>query len=293
MRRARRGGSRVELGVTCGVSLCITPAFDGPPCRQVAVDQIVRRGLVGDEVGSRRACTHAPHEFGQHFGRIAEQPDRHGLALCAVLPYERQRVVEVARLLVDVACAQAEVEARLLAFDRQRDRAGERRRKRLRTAHATQPRRQYPAAAPVSAEVLPAGFAKGLIGALHDALAADVDPRAGRHLAEHHQAFAVEFVEVLPGRPLRHEVRVGDQHARSVGMRLEYADGLARLHKQRFVVVELAQCGEDGVETGPVARGAADAAIDDEPLRVFGDFGIEVVLQHPIGCFGEPALARK
>ena len=208
---------------------------------------------------------------------------------------ERERVVEVARLLVEVARAQAEVEARLLALDVQRHGPGERGGQGLRAAHAAEAGGQDPAPAPPStlsaAEVLAAGFAEGLVRALHDALAADVDPRSGRHLAVHHQALAVEFVEVLPRCPLRHEVRVGDQHARRIGMRLEHADRLARLHQQRLVVIELAQRRQDRVEAGPVARRAADAAVHDETLRVFRDFGIEVVLQHAVGGLGEPALA--
>jgi hypothetical protein len=37
--------------------------------------------------------------------------------------------------------------------------------------------------------MLAAGLDEGLVGALHDALRADIDPRAGRHLAVHHQPF--------------------------------------------------------------------------------------------------------
>ncbi len=76
---------------------------------------------------------------------------------------------------------------------------------------------------------------------------ADVDPGAGRHLAVHHQALPIELVEMVPVRPVRHEVGVGDQHARRVGMGAEDADRLARLHQQRLVVLERAaarrRCG--------------------------------------------------
>ena len=92
--------------------------------------------------------------------------------------------------------------------------------------------------ASIAAVVLAPGLGEGLVGALDDALRADVDPRAGGHLAVHHQALAVELVEVLPRRPFRHEVRVGDQHARRVGVRAEHADRLARLDQQRFVVAQ-------------------------------------------------------
>ena len=152
------------------------------------------------------------------------------------------------RLLVEVARAQAQVDARLLALDRQRRRAGEGRRQRLRAAHAAEARGEDPAPGEAAAEVLPAGLDEGLVGALHDALGADVDPGAGRHLAVHHQALAVELVEVLPGRPLRHQVRVGDQHARRVDVGAEHADRLARLDEQRLVVAERRAALQDRVE---------------------------------------------
>ncbi len=92
----------------------------------------------------------------------------------------------------------------------------------------------------VAAIVLAAHLDEGLVGALHDALRADVDPGAGRHLAVHHQPLAIELVEVLPGRPVRHEVGVGDQHAR----RVRHACGTRR----------------PACRTGPAASGRPRAA---------------------------------
>ena len=85
---------------------------------------------------------------------------------------------------------------------------------------------------------------------------------------------------MVPGRPVRHEVGVGDQHARRVGVGPEHADGLSRLHEQRLVVFEAAQGLDDPVERVPVARRAADAAVDHELARPLGDVGIEIVHQH-------------
>ena len=171
------------------------------------------------------------------------------------------------------------------------DGAGEARGQRLRAAHAAEAGGEDPAAGQVAAVVLAAGLDEGLVGALHDALAADVDPRARGHLAVHHQALAVELVEVLPRRPLRHQVRVGDQHARRIGVRAEHADRLARLHQQRLVLVQLAQRCEDRLEAVPVARRLADAAVDDERVGVLGHLGVEVVLDHPVGRLDQPVLA--
>ncbi len=191
---------------------------------------------------------------------------------------------------VEIAGAQAELDARRPALDRQHRGAGHGRRQRLRAAHAAEARGQDPAAVQRAAVVAAAHLDEGLVGALHDALRADVDPRAGRHLAVHHQALAIEFVEMVPGRPVRHEVGVGDQHARRVGVGPEDADRLARLHQQRLVAFEPAQGLDDRVEGVPVARRAADAAVDDELARPLGDVGIEVVHQHPQRRFGQPAF---
>ncbi len=95
---------------------------------------------------------------------------------------------------------------------------------------------------------------------------------------------------MVPGRPVRHEIGIGDQHARRIGVGLEHADRLARLDEQRLVRFEPAQRLDDTVEGVPIARGAADAAVDDELARPLGDVRIEIVHQHAQRGFGEPAL---
>ena len=138
-----------------------------------------------------------------------------------------------------------------------------------------------------------AEFGEGFVGALNDALAADVDPRAGRHLAVHHQALAIELVEFVPGRPVRHEIGIGDQHARRVRVGVENADRLAGLDEQRLVVFQPLQRGDDAVERFPVARRPADAAVDDELFGPLGHLGIEIVHQHAHRRFGEPRFAAE
>ena len=127
-----------------------------------------------------------------------------------------------------------------------------------------------------------------LVRALQDPLRADVDPRAGGHLAEHRQPLRLEPAELVPRRPLRHEQRVRDQHARRVLVRREDADGLARLHEQRLVGAELEQRADDRAQRLVVARGLAGAAVDDELLRLLRDLGVEVVQQHAQRRLGRP-----
>ncbi|MNN43308.1 hypothetical protein D3C81_1575360 [compost metagenome] len=90
---------------------------------------------------------------------------------------------------------------------------------------------------------------------------------------------------------MRHQVGVGDQHARRVRVRAEHADRLARLYQQRFVLAQAAQAVEDGIEAFPVARGLADAAVHHQVLRALGHVGVQVVLDHAVGGFDQPVLA--
>lgn len=155
-------------------------------------------------------------------------------------------------------------------------------------AASCRPRGRYKA----TAEVQTPRLAKRFIRALLDAFRADIDPVACRHLPIHHQTLVVEFVEVLPVRPLRHEIRIRERHAQGVRMRLELADRLARLDQPRLVVVQFPERGEDRTEAFLVARRAADSTVDDEVFLALTDIRVEVVLDHPERRFGEPALAR-
>ena len=139
--------------------------------------------------------------------------------------------------------------------------------------------------------MLARGLGEGLVGALDDPLRGDVDPRAGGHLAVHRQAGALELAELLPRRPVRHEVRVGDQDARAVARRAEHADRLAGLDQERLVVLEPLELGDDRVEGLPAPRRPTGAAVDDEVVGILGHVGVEVVHQHAQRGFLLPALA--
>ncbi|EAR52350.1 hypothetical protein OG2516_07732 [Oceanicola granulosus HTCC2516] len=262
------------------------PLGDGPAGGEVAVHGVVGAGLVGDDVGAHAA----PDQLGHQFGGVADQRHRLRLARRGPAPDHLERLVERAGLGVDVAGAQAEVGAALVALDGEAAGAGHHRGERLGAAHAAEPGGEDPAPREVAAVMLAAGLDEGLVGALHDPLGADVDPAPRGHLAVHGEALAVELVEVLPGGPARHQVGIGDQHPGRVGVGAEDADGLAGLDQQGLVGLELAQGGADAVEILPGPRRPADAAVDDELVRVLGDVGVQVVHQHPERRLGEPAL---
>jgi hypothetical protein len=120
----------------------VAPLGHRPALRQVTVDRVVRRGLVGHDVRVHAAL----YQFRKHVCRIAEQPDRLRLARLGPALDHLQRLVQRGGLLVEVAGADAEVDAGLVALDRQAAGTGKHGCERLRTAHAAKARRQYPLA---------------------------------------------------------------------------------------------------------------------------------------------------
>ena len=142
--------------------------------------------------------------------------------------------------------------------------------------------------ASVPSEPLVRDGGEGLEGALEDALGADVDPRAGGHLAVHRQAEVLEPAELLPVGPVADQVGVGDQHARRPLVGAEDADRLAALHEHRLVVGQGGQRAHEGVVGLPVARGLAGAAVHHQLGGVLGVLRVEVVHQHPQRRLGLP-----
>ena len=211
----------------CRVVLSGFPLRHGPAGGQIAVDQIVSRSLVCHKVRTHTTRLGTAYQLGQYFCRIAEQGNRHGLFCSHVLRQHGKGLVDIFGLLVHIARAQTEIDTALLAFDVEGARSGQSGGQGLCAAHAAQTCSQNPAACPVVVVMLTTGFHKSFKRTLHDALCADVNPRACRHLPIHEQTLAVEFVEVLPVGPLRNQVGVGDQHTRCVGVCLENPHRLA------------------------------------------------------------------
>ncbi len=166
-------------------------------------------------------------------------------------------------------------------------------RERLGAAHAAQPRGQRDRPGQRAAEPLVRDRGERLVRALQDALGADVDPRAGRHLAVHDQPHLLELAELLPVGPVADQVGVRDQHARRPLVGSHHADRLARLHEQRLVGLEVAQAAHERVVRRPGAGGLAGPAVHHEVLGTLGDVGVEVVHQHPQWRLGLPALRRQ
>ena len=85
--------------------------------------------------------------------------------------------------------------------DAQRHAVVHRDRQRLGAAHAAEAGGERDRAGQRAAEAAPADLGEALVGALEDPLGADVDPRAGRHLAVHRQAQSPRVGGTRPSWP--------------------------------------------------------------------------------------------
>ena len=82
---------------------------------------------------------------------------------------------------------------------------------------------------------------EGFKRALHDSLAADIDPRSGGHLAVHGQAEAFQSIEFRVVRPMANQVRIRDQYPGRFIVCPKFANRLSRLNEQRLIILEIAQ----------------------------------------------------
>src|SRR5262245_34866602 len=135
------------------------------------------------------------------------------------------------------------------------------------------------------------GCSESFKRALHDSLAADVNPGARSHLAVHRQAKTFEAIELCVIVPLSNEVGIRDKDARRFIVRPEFAHWLPGLHEECFIVSELAQRTNDCIESFPASGGAACSAINDQSIRILGNIRIEIVHQHSHRSFLMPAFA--
>ena len=249
----------------------------------------MRTRLVGDDVGGEPVF----EQPRKHFGGVADDAHRQGAPLVARTDATAHGIVEVDGDLVEVARLDAPLGAGGVDLDAEGDTIVHRDRQRLGAAHATEPGGERDGPGERAAEAPAGDLGEALVRALEDALRADVDPRAGRHLPVHRETEVLEATELGPRRPVGHEVRVGDEHPRRPLVGPEHADGLARLHEHRLVVGERAQRAAHGVERLPRAGGAARPSVDDEVVGTLGDVGVEVVLEHPERRLLRPASAAQ
>jgi hypothetical protein len=138
----------------------------------VAVELVVRRGLVGEDVRDDPSLD----QTSQQVGRIGDDADRTGLASALQREGAVDGGVDPVDPLVQISGSEALVDARLVHLRSQERRLVHRRREWLRPTHAAQAGCHHEAAAQASPEVLARRRREALIGALKDALRPDVDP---------------------------------------------------------------------------------------------------------------------
>ena len=201
---------------------------------------------------------------------------------------ELDGVVERVGLDVEVAVLDAAGDPRLVDVDADRDAVVHGHGERLGAAHAAEAGGERDGAGEGATEPLVGDRREGLEGALEDALGADVDPRAGGHLAVHGQAELLEPAELLPVGPVADQVGVGDQHPRRPLVGAEDTDRLAALHEHGLVVGERGQGAHECVVGLPVAGGLPGPAVHHQLGGVLGVLRVEVVHQHPQRRLGLP-----
>ena len=281
-----RGGGQghQRLGILRAQGLHIGEREAG---RDVAIDQVVRGGLVGDHVRHDAACG----DLGEDLRGVSGQPDREGAFFAGGGLCEGECFVEGGGLALQIAVGDAPGDPCRIHLDAQDDGAGEGSGERLGAAHAAQACGQDQASCEVGVEMTFGDADEDLVGALHHALRADILPVAGGQAAPADQVAVGELVEILCRRPLADHVAVGHDHDRRPGMGAQQADGFAGLDDQRLVLVHGGERLDDLGVRGPVARGLAEGCVDDELVGVFCDG--EDVFEQAQQAFLAPAAAAQ
>src|SRR5690606_2652804 len=194
---------------------------------------------------------------------------------------------------VEVAVLDAALQPGRVDVDHQAHAAVERDGERLGPAHTAAAAGDGERAGEGAAEPLVGDRGERLVGALEDALGADVDPRARGHLAVHDQAELLQPPELRPVRPVADQVGVGDEHPRRPLVGAQHPDRTAGLHEHRLVVGQCGERADHRVERRPVAGRPPRPAVDDQGVGPLRDLRVEVVAEHPQRGLGLPGPGRE
>ncbi len=211
-------GSRSEVRLR----LLGRPLLDRDTDRQVR-QRIVGARLVGDDVD----LSAQGEQFGKDGRRVAEHSDREGFTRIPRPVRQLEGMFEGVSGDVEVTVLNAAGDTAGVDVNADRDTVIHGHGEGLSATHAAKARRERDRAGERSVELLLGDSTERLERSLQNALRADVDPRARRHLAVHREAQLLEPTELVPVRPVAHEVGVGEQHTRGPLVGLHDADGLA------------------------------------------------------------------
>ncbi len=159
-------------------------------------------GLVGHHIHLNAA----PHNLRQHIGAVSNQAHRQRPPFAPRLFTKHQRLIQVFGDHVAVARFHSPFNSAAIHINGQHHAVVERDGKRLRSSHAAYAAGYHQSTFESAAKVPLGQRGKGLKCPLQYALRTDINPAPRRHLAVHHQALAVQIVEVLPVGPLAHQI---------------------------------------------------------------------------------------
>ena len=217
LKPSRSVASRSRIGVEADPGRAVT-----------AVVGDVARGLIGDEIDGDVVGV----EVLEQIDDVAVVGDRQGLAGCGGIEHPPDRGGEVVGDLRDPALGVTGLDARGVDLGDDPGAAGDLQRLGLGAGHPAEPRGDEGVAGEVAVlghpEVEPAGVEQGDVGAVDDALGADVHPAAGGHLTVVDAAQGGEPVEVLRGVEHPDHEAVGDDGAGRFGARGEEPERVAR-----------------------------------------------------------------
>ena len=179
----------------------------GQSLRDVAIQRIVGAGLIRHHIHLHAAA----HDLWKNIRAVADKTDRKRAAFAASRVAEGQCFLQIFCDRVAIARVNATLNTRAIDIDGENHPAVQGDRQGLRSAHPAHASGDHKLALQGSrfagmGKVLVGECGKGLKRALQNALRPNVDPASSRHLAVHHQAFAVEFLKVFPVRPFPHQI---------------------------------------------------------------------------------------
>src|SRR5437660_9785363 len=195
----------------------------------------MRRSLVSHDIGDHAT----PQEFRVHLRSVSNQTHAARNRVQPCLVNDVQRLIQVAGHSLQVSMTHCLLDSPLVDLYCQSDTIIHCHGQGLSAAHLAQARRQHESSCEGSVKVLPGDGCKGFVCALEYALCSDVSPGPCGHLSVHDETLLLQFIEVVPGRPLGNDHAVDDQDSRGQSVGLENRHRFAALNEERLILVEI------------------------------------------------------
>ncbi len=189
----------------------------------IAIERIVGTGLVGDHIGYNPLID----KFRQDFGGIAQHTDRAGPTIAFGFDGLVDGGIHVFVPLVEITGFDPAFDSFAVDLDTEGHATIHFDRQGLSAAHASETGGHTETAFEAAVKVFFGHGPEGFVGALQNALGANIYPAARGHLAVHHQAQRFQFAEFFPGRPMGHQIGIGNQDTGRVGVGFKHTHRFA------------------------------------------------------------------